>query len=63
MDTKSKILRLIGRLSEEELQVVWTVLAELYADFYMLRAVDIARESFKPGDSLTREEAVRFLQE
>lgn len=62
MDIKSRIHRLLDSLSEEELQIIWPMLEELYYDFYLLRAIQQAKQEVKPGDSFTREEAVRFLR-
>lgn len=51
----------IDRLSDAELTDLWTVLIEVYYDQYMQRAIDASKQILKPGDTLTREEALRVL--
>ncbi|BAU11591.1 hypothetical protein LEP3755_20900 [Leptolyngbya sp. NIES-3755] len=58
---RSRAHHLIDRLSDPELERFWTVLETAYCDFYMLRAIEDARRSHKPGDTLTREEAIQLL--
>lgn len=58
---KDRAHRLVEQLAEDELLEVWLVLAELYCDCYMLRATQASKQTMKPGDTLTREEALRFL--
>lgn len=58
---RSRIHRLIDRLSDEELEEIWPRLEALYYDFYMLRAVQESKQILQPGDTLTREEALRSL--
>lgn len=53
---------LIDQLSDESLEDVWKVLQPLYYDLYMLGAMQEAMRTVRPGDVLTREEALRFLQ-
>jgi hypothetical protein len=53
--------RLVDCLSEAELAETWTILLDFYLDRYMLRAIAASKRSFQPGDSLTREEALRVL--
>ena len=53
---------LIDQLSDENLEDVWKVLQPLYYDLYMLGAMQEAMRTVRPGDVLTREEALRFLQ-
>jgi hypothetical protein len=53
--------QLIDQLSEQDLQEVWAVLINLYYDLYLLDAIQHAKRSLQPGDTLTREEAMRFL--
>lgn len=53
---------LIEQLPDESLQDAWTVLQPLYDDLYMLGAMQEAMHNIRPGDVLTREEALRFLQ-
>lgn len=52
---------LIEQLPDESLQDAWTVLQPLYDDLYMLGAMQEAMHNIRPGDVLTREEALRFL--
>lgn len=53
---------LIEQLSDENLQDAWAVLQPLYYDLYMLIAMQESMRRVRPGDNLTREEALRFLQ-
>jgi hypothetical protein len=59
--SKERIHRLIDQLSEQDLPEIWTVLTNLYYDLYLLDAIQHAKRSLQPGDTLTREEAMRFL--
>ncbi|MEW6494119.1 MAG: hypothetical protein AB1589_16645 [Cyanobacteriota bacterium] len=52
----------MDQLSDESLEDVWKVLQPLYYDLYMLGAMQEAMRTVRPGDVLTREEALRFLQ-
>ncbi|MBW4546026.1 MAG: hypothetical protein KME25_16495 [Symplocastrum torsivum CPER-KK1] len=52
---------LIEQLPDESLEDAWTVLQPLYYDLYMLGAMHEARRNVRPGDLLTREEALRML--
>lgn len=52
---------LIDHLSDQELEKVWVELETLYYDLYMLKAVQASKEAHNPGDTLTREEALRLL--
>ncbi len=58
---KDRLHRLVEQLADDELLEVWAGLVEFYCDCYMLRATQAAKETLKPGDTLTREEALRFL--
>ena len=58
---RSKLHTLIDRLGDEELEPTWNLLETLYHDFYMLRAIEEARRSRQPGDTLTHEEAIQRL--
>lgn len=53
---------LIEQLPDESLEDAWTVLQPLYYDLYMLGAMHEARRNVRPGDVLTREEALRMLR-
>lgn len=52
---------LIEYLPDENLEDAWIVLEPLYYDLYMLTAIQESMITFRPGDNLTREEALRFL--
>ncbi|NDJ19720.1 hypothetical protein [Myxacorys almedinensis] len=58
---RSRAHNLIDHLSDEELETLWSVLEPLYCDLYMLRAVQDGKRTHQPGDTLTREEAIRIL--
>ncbi len=58
---RKRVYRLLEKLSDAELEVLWPTLEALYLDFYTLEAIQAAQQTFKPGDTLTREEALRFL--
>lgn len=53
---------LIEQLSDENLQEAWLVLQPLYYNLYMLIAMQESMRTVRPGDMLTREQALRFLQ-
>lgn len=59
---RNRAHRLIDQLSEEELVEMWTTLDNLYCDLYMLRAIQASKRLLTPGDTLTREEAMRVLR-
>jgi hypothetical protein len=58
---RSRAHHLLDRLSDDELESVWSQLETLYFDLYMLRAIQEAKHAYKPGDSLTCEEALQLL--
>lgn len=58
---RNRLHLLIDQLSDEELADMWTVLADLCYDLYMQRAIQASKQSLKPGDTFTREEALQFL--
>jgi hypothetical protein len=58
---RDRLHLLIDQLSDEELQDMRSVLANLCYDLYMLRAIQAAKKSLKPGNTFTREEALEFL--
>ncbi|MCT7956086.1 MULTISPECIES: hypothetical protein [Oscillatoriales] len=49
-------------LPDDDLQQVGAVVESLYYDLYVLRFIQQANRSVKPGDSFTREEALRYLR-
>lgn len=51
----------VERISDEDLEHVSTVVQPLYYDLYIFRAIREAQGTVRPGDSLTREEAIQFL--
>ena len=64
--TKFALLRenlhtFINQLSDDELAEFWNLTSEFYYDAQMLKAIHVAKRSLTPGDSLTCEEALRFL--
>lgn len=58
---RSRAHHLIDRLSDEELESIWAMLESTYYDLYMLRAIQEAKRTHQPGDSLRREEALQLL--
>lgn len=56
---RARIHDVIDELSDEDLVNLWSAIAEVYYDSYMLKAIQTAKRS--PGDSLTHEEALQFL--
>jgi len=52
---------LIELLSDESLEDAWRVLQPLYYDLYMLTAMQESMRTVRPGDVLTRDEALRLL--
>jgi hypothetical protein len=53
---------LIEQLPDECLEDVWIVLQPLYYDLYMLGAMHESMRTVRPGDNLTREEALQLLK-
>jgi hypothetical protein len=58
---RSRVHHLIDQLLDEEVESLWPVLEALYYDFYMIRAIEESKQTLQPGDTLTREEALRSL--
>lgn len=56
---RARVHKVIDELADEDLAGLWDVIAEVYYDAYMLKAIQAAQRS--PGDSLTLDEAMRFL--
>ncbi|MEQ8970456.1 MAG: hypothetical protein RIE73_08680 [Coleofasciculus sp. C1-SOL-03] len=52
---------LIEHLPDESLADAWKVLQPLYYDLYMLSAMQESMRTIRPGDAMTREEALRLL--
>ncbi|MDJ1179590.1 hypothetical protein PJF56_12010 [Roseofilum sp. BLCC_M91] len=59
---RQEIHDLVDQLPEEYLHQVWTFLAPLCADAYVLGMIHATMDTIKPGDFMTREEAIGFLQ-
>ena len=58
---RSRAHHLIDTLSDQELESLWSDLETLYHDLYMLKAVEASQHMHRPGDTLTREDALRLL--
>jgi hypothetical protein len=58
---RSRAHNLIDRLSDEDLNSMWSFLETFYQDLYMLQAIHTAKQTLQPGDALTREEALELL--
>lgn len=58
---RSRAHHLIDSLSDKEVESLWTELETLYHDLYVLRAVEASQHTHRPGDTLTREDAMRLL--
>ena len=56
---RARVHEVIDELSDEELAGLWQVVAEVYYDSYLLKAIQTAKRL--PGDSFTRDEAIQFL--
>ncbi|HBL57991.1 MAG TPA: hypothetical protein DDZ80_05475 [Cyanobacteria bacterium UBA8803] len=52
---------IIEQLPDESLADAWQVLQPLYYDLYMLTAIQESMQTIRPGDAMTREEALRLL--
>lgn len=52
---------LIDGLSDDDLEIAWSVLESVYCDLYMLRAIHESKRTVQPGDTMNYEEAVRVL--
>jgi len=58
---RDRIHQLIDQLSDEDLEGIWPILQVSYYDLYMLEAIQAAKHSLQPGDSLNYEEACQLL--
>ncbi|NJR48248.1 MAG: hypothetical protein HC780_00550 [Leptolyngbyaceae cyanobacterium CSU_1_3] len=58
---RSRAHHLIDRLSDEELEDSWVELETLFYDLYVMKAIQASKKGHNPGDTLTREEALRLL--
>jgi hypothetical protein len=59
---RNRAHNLIDLLPQSDLVLIWTAMEIQYYDLYMQRAVNIAKQKFKPGDVMTREAAIAMLQ-
>jgi hypothetical protein len=57
----SRFHELIENFTQEELEGAWTVVYAIHCDNRVLKAVQEVKRSQQPWDTLTHEEAVRFL--
>lgn len=58
---RKKLHDVIDRLAEDNLGTAWKFLQTLYYDDFMLQEIQDAKQTLRPGDSLTREEALQVL--
>ncbi len=58
----AQLPNLIAKLPDESLPDAWQVLQPIYYDLYMLGAMQESMRTIRPGDVLTREEALLLLQ-
>ncbi len=58
---RSRAHHLIDTLSDQELESLWAELETLYYDLYVLRAIEASQQTHRPGDTLTRDDALRLL--
>lgn len=57
----AQLPELINQLPDQDLENAWKILHTLYYDLYMLNAIQKSKQSLQPGETLTREEALRIL--
>jgi hypothetical protein len=53
---------LLDRSGEDEVEKAWQVMQSLYYDLYMLNQIYAAEETVEPGDMMTYEEALQWLE-
>ncbi|EAW38717.1 hypothetical protein [Lyngbya sp. PCC 8106] len=58
---RQQLHNLVDQMPKDELERAWELLTTLYYDAYMLKAIQYAQRTLKPGDSFTTEEAMRVL--
>jgi len=56
-----RIHQAIELLEPEDLENLWLIVLSYYYDMYMSRAIQEAKKSQQPWDTLTHEEALRLL--
>jgi len=57
----SKLSDLIDQVPDENLEDAWIVMQGVYYDLFILQAIQQSRQNVRPGDTLSREEALQFL--
>jgi hypothetical protein len=57
---QSRFQKLIENFTQEELEQVWNVVYAMHCDYKVLEAIQEVKPQ-PPWDTLTHEEAVRFL--
>jgi hypothetical protein len=60
---RNRAHHLIDLLPQSDLETIWAAIEVQYYDLYMLRQVQTAKRNFKPGDVLTRSEAIDLLSQ
>lgn len=63
MSRRQQLHDLIDQMPKDELERAWELLTTLYYDTYMLKAIQYAQSTLKPGDAFTLEEAIRILSD
>ncbi|MGL5080500.1 MAG: hypothetical protein ACRC8A_03350 [Microcoleaceae cyanobacterium] len=58
---RKQLHQLVDRLSDEDLETAWGLLVTFYYDSSMLKAIQDAQATLRPGDSLTYEETIQVL--
>ena len=61
--SRKKLHDLIDRLADEELDSALELMTTLYYNLFMLKAIQYAQRTLKPGDSFTTEEAIQTLSD
>ncbi|BAZ39115.1 hypothetical protein NIES4101_50670 [Calothrix sp. NIES-4101] len=54
--------QLIEQMTDDELQLAWSTVYGLHCDDQVLKAIQEAKRSQQPWDTLTHEEAILFLE-
>ncbi len=58
---RPQLHELIELLTDDELQLVWSAVYALHCDYQVLKAIQSVKQLQQPWDTLTHEEAVRYL--
>jgi hypothetical protein len=56
---RTRVHAVIDEISDDDLAGLWSTIAEIYYDTYLLKAIQTAKRL--PGDSFTHDEALQFL--